>query len=167
MTRDIPAAARDALDEHPAFESQNGGFTITTTAFDSVVTPNGMDDERISYTVTVRVPTLEAATADEVGDAVGADWLRTLTRRLEDAPAATRKDVTLDSFTVEQQHGEVRIEYAFTWGNPAGAADIAKTLVEFVEGTYVEGIVPGYEYEPPVADLLASATQGGKSGTPL
>ncbi|MEF8975818.1 MAG: DUF5813 family protein, partial [Halapricum sp.] len=44
-------------------------------------------------------------------------------------------------------------------------------FVEYVEGTYVEGAVPGYDYEPPVADLLNQAQSGGsqgdRGGTPL
>jgi len=68
---------------------------------------------------------------------------------------------------VDAHDGTVRIEYVFADRSPATAADIATAFAEFVEGTYVEGVVPGYEYEPPVADLLAQASQGEKGGTPL
>ena len=167
MTHDVPAPACDMFGKHSSFERCDKGFTVTTTSFEGLVTASTADGSSLTYTVTVRVPTLDAATADDIGDAVEADWLRTLRRRLEDAPGATRRAVSLDSFAAERYDDEIRVEYVFTWGDPASGADIAATFVEFVEGTYVEGIVPGYEYEPPVADLLARATQDGSSGTPL
>ena len=49
------------------------------------------------------------------------------------------------------------------------AADAVAT-VEYVEGTYVEGIIPGYEYTEPVTVLVqraADAAGGNKGGTPL
>ncbi|HET7324617.1 MAG TPA: DUF5813 family protein, partial [Halococcus sp.] len=56
----------------------------------------------------------------------------------------------------------VVIECAFIHDNPTRAAEAAKALIEYVEGTYVEGIVPGYSYLPPVADLLSRARQHGE-----
>jgi ATP phosphoribosyltransferase len=44
-----------------------------------------------------------------------------------------------------------------------GAADIAKAFVEYVEGTYVEGVIPGYEYADPVAGLRQRARQTGEA----
>jgi len=61
--------------------------------------------------------------------------------------------------------------YEFTLGSADRAADVAKAFVEYVEGTYVEGIVPGYSYEGKVADLVSDASSGGGDGevggTPL
>ena len=62
---------------------------------------------------------------------------------------------------------DVFVTYGFEWADPDRAAGIAKTFVEYVEGTYVEGVVPGYEYQSPVADLLERASQGEGGGTPL
>ena len=80
---------------------------------------------------------------------------------------ATRSDIDLETFDVERDGEDVYVTYGFEWDDPGRAADIAKTLVEYVEGTYVEGVIPGYEYESPVADLLDRASQGEGGGTPL
>lgn len=163
MTDDEPARLAAAFDEHGSLTRQEGNWAVTTTAFDATVTPD--PDGR--YTVTVRAPTLQAATTDEVDEAVAADWLRTFRRRLEDAPAATRRSVELDNRAVDATDGTVRVSFEFACADPAGAAEVATTLAEFVEGTYVGGVVPGYAYEPPVADLLAAASHGEQDGAPL
>ena len=80
---------------------------------------------------------------------------------------ATRSDIDLETFDVERDGENVYVTYGFEWDDPSRAADIAKTLIEYVEGTYVEGVIPGYEYESPVADLLDRASQGEGGGTPL
>jgi len=98
-------------------------------------------------------------------------WLETLERRLEDAPKSTRVAVDLDEYTVEADDEAVVVTYRFSLGGEREAADVAKTFVEYVEGTYVEGIVPGYEYVGVVADLVSAASTGGsegsRGGTPL
>jgi hypothetical protein len=169
MTEGLPAAVERAFDRHDGFERRDDGFVVTTTVFEGRVTALETPGGETAYTVTVRVPTLQAATADDVGDAVVGGWFDTLARRLEDAPKATRADVTLRTFDVERESGSVVVTYTFEWGDPDRAADVAKTFVEYVEGTYVEGVVPGYEYESPVADLLQSASRGDATGggTPL
>ena len=166
MSTDVPEPVATAFDQHEAYERSGDRFALATVAFDGEVTVVG-DGERTRYLVTVHAPTIQAATADHVGDAVVRGWLETLERRLAEAPKATRASVALVEFDVEELGDEVRVEYTFEWGDPGRAAEIAKTFVEYVEGTYVEGIVPGYEYEPPVSDLIAGASQGGEGGTPL
>ncbi len=166
MSDDIPDPVREAFAAHDAYEPGSAGFALTSITFDAELTATETDGT-VSYRIAVSAPTLDAATTDQVGDAVVADWLRTLRLRAEDAPKATRATVELDEFAVTQTDDEVHIEYRFTWERPTQAADIAKALAEFAEGTYAEGIVPGYEYEPPVSNLLARASHGGASGTPL
>ena len=157
---------QDVFENHEGFEAGTEGYEVKTTTFEGTVVVSE-DSEKASYTVTVRVPSLDAATADDVSKVVALDWFETLERRLEDAPKATRTSVTLDTFDVENVGEEVRVTYEFSTGIPETAADVAKTFVEYVEGTYAEGIIPGYEYEPPVSDLIASASQSGDQGTPL
>jgi len=166
MSNDLPAEVAAAFDDHDSLRTHDGSGVVTTTAFNGTVTAD-TGEGPTAYTVTVVVPTIESAASGEVGDAVAADWLRTLRRRLEDAPTATRAAVDLDSFEVETRGDTVHVEYGFSYTSPARAASIATALVEFVEGTYVGGIIPGYEYESPVADLLSQASQGEKGGTPL
>jgi hypothetical protein len=166
---DVPEAVERAFDYHDSFERNGDAYVVTTTAFEGRVSAVDGPEYYSAYTVTVRVPTLDGATADEVGDAVEDGWFETLERRLEDAPKATRADVELDTFDVERDGEDVYVTFGFEWGNADKAADIAKTFVEYVEGTYVEGVIPGYEYVSPVADLVDTASQegGGGGGTPL
>jgi hypothetical protein len=170
MTNDVPESAARAFDHHDAFESSEDGYRVTTTAFEGVATAADAEAWRTAYTVTIRAPTLERSTVDEVGDAVADGWFDTLQRRLEDAPKATRTEVDLDEYAVERDDDDVLVTYGFELGNADTAARVAKTFVEYVEGTYVEGIVPGYEYEGPVAELVDQAQtngDGGAGGTPL
>ncbi|MFB6233388.1 MAG: DUF5813 family protein [Haloarculaceae archaeon] len=181
MTDELPDAVETAFERHEAFERAGDGYVVATTALEGRVTAVATPD-LFAFTVTVRVPTIEAVTVDEVGEAVAEGWFDTLERRLEDAPKATRSDVELARFDIEREaqpdgnhdvqgsggDGEdAYVTYVFEWDDPGRAADIAKTFVEYVEGTYVEGVVPGYDYESPVADLLDSASQGEGSGPPL
>ncbi len=159
--------ARELLGGHEAFERAADWFTVTTVPFENRITVTDSEGPHLNYTVRVTVPTLQAATANEVGGAVAAGWLETLERRLEDAPKATRARVEVTEYSIEQVGGDVTVTYTFASAVPGQAVGIARTFVEYVEGTYVEGIVPGYEYEPPVSDLLADASQTGSGGTPL
>jgi len=175
MTDDLPDRAVRAFEAHDAFERADDAtaaddtawFEVTTTRFDGRVTAAETDDWAPEYTLEVRAPTLSAATADSVGDAVEAGWFKTYELRLEDATMSARHDVDLKQQRVFEEAGDAVAVFVFEWGNTDHAPDIAKAIAEFVEGTYVEGVVPGYEYEPPVADLLAQASQGEKGGTPL
>jgi len=168
MTGELPDSAERAFEYHDAFERDGDGFLVTTTTFEGRVTAVEGPEHLSAYTVTVRVPTLSAATADEVGEAVAEGWFETLERRLADAPTATREDVDLGTFDVERDEPDVFVTYGFEHGDADRAVAVAKAFVEYVEGTYVEGIIPGYEYVPPAAELIDSASQGGGGGgTPL
>ncbi|WP_336002202.1 DUF5813 family protein [Halorientalis halophila] len=173
MTDDaVPERAARAFDAHDAFEQADDGYELTTVAFDAVVTADETDDWALAYTLVVRAPMLSSAVDGEVGDAVEAGWFDTFERRLEDAPTVTRTDVELDDLTLTEVDGEAVAEFAFTFGNADRVPDLAKAFAEYVEGTYVEGVVPGYDYEGVVADLMGSAASAGGSdgergGTPL
>ena len=168
---DVPDDVADTFGSRDTFVASGDGYVVETTSFEGHVTASGRDDWQTDYEVTVRAPTLQAATADEVGEAVRDGWLDTFQRRLEDAPKATRVVVELDDYTVERDRAEVVVTYRYSLGGEGEAADVAKAFVEYVEGTYVEGIVPGYNYVGVVADLLNSASTGGsegsRGGTPL
>jgi len=142
-------------------------YAVESTAFDAVVTATPSDGVGHRYEVVVQIPSLDAATADHVGPAVQSGWFETMERRLAEAPKATRATVDLSQFrlaTVEDAEA-LRVTYAFEYGDADRAATIAKTFVEYVEGTYVESTIPGYEYEDAVGDLLATATgTGGAAG---
>jgi len=156
---------RQAFERTDAIEAREDGYTVTTTVFDSRVTVT--DGEVPVYVVTMEVPTLATATEDDIGPAVAEGWLETLERRLAEASKATRRRIDLDRFDLDSDGESVRIEYKFTHENTDVGVDTAKTLVEYVEGTYVESTIPGYEYTDPVSTLLAAASQSGEGGTPL
>lgn len=166
MSENERSQGEEALAAHDAFEPTETGFTLSTTTFEAVVTVETRSDGE-QYSVEIRVPTLDSTTVEDVGPAVSRDWLETFERRLSDAPKATRESVEIDELQVSEEGDSVIVIYRFSWQNPTTAAEIAKTFVEYVEGTYVEGIIPGYEYTSPVADLISDASQGGDGGTPL
>jgi len=172
MTRKLLDDVREAFEAHTGYDVAADHAVVTTTPFNNNVTVEETDvDWSQRYVVRVVVPTLSAVVKEVVGPAVVDGWFETLERRLEDAPMATRANVELDTFDVQRTDETVEITYAFTSGSESQAPDIAKALVEYVEGTYVEGIVPGYDYQPPVAGLLDQAqsgsAQGKRGGTPL
>ena len=171
MSDEVPERATRAFERHEAFVRDGDGYAVTTTRFDGVVRIAETDEWALRYTLTVRVPMLSTAVEGPVGDAVEAGWFETLERRLEDATMATRADVELGTYAVEEDDGDAVVEFGFAYGNADRAPEVVKSMAEFVEGTYVEGVVPGYDYRGPVAALLSQATQGdedgGSSPTPL
>jgi hypothetical protein len=168
---DVPDDVADVFGSRDTFVASGDGFVVETTSFDGRVTASEGEKWRTDYEVTVRAPTLQAATAGDVGPAVRDGWFETLERRLEDAPKSTRVTVELDDYTVERDDEAVVVTYRFSLGGEREAADVAKAFVEYVEGTYVEGIIPGYDYVGVVADLMNTASTGGsegsRGGTPL
>lgn len=168
MTDETPEAVRTAAEARDAIEPVDDGYRVETTQFDARVTATEASDWATAFTVTVEVPILSSTVDGEVGSAVEDGWLDTFERRLADAPAATRVQVD-PSCTVEVDGDTVIVTYEFEYGDEGTGLDVAKTFVEYVEGTYVEGVVPGYDYQPPVSDLLSEAGQGDgdRGGTPL
>lgn len=154
--------ARQAFERHTAYSTEDGEYILGTTAFDSrvVASESDADSWMLRYRLTVRTPTLASAVEEDVGPSLREGWFETFKRRLEDAPGAVREDITLDDFSARSDDGEAIAEFAFQFGNSDRAPDVAKAIAEYVEGTYVEGIVPGYTYRPPVSELLSNAHQG-------
>ncbi|MFB6311223.1 MAG: DUF5813 family protein [Salinirussus sp.] len=169
MTDDVPSAVAEVLRNHTAIAENDGQFRVNSTVFEATVDAEEVETGH-RWVVTVTVPGISAATSDPVGEAVADGWFETFERRLADAPKATRAALDLDDLAVERAGLDVIVTFAFVWDNPHRAVDIAKTLVEYVEGTYVEGTIPGYTYQSPVSDLLSAADSGGdaeRGGTPL
>lgn len=177
MTDDVPADVERALERHAALERADDGYAVTTTPFDAVIVPEPAEQEGrdASFDVRVDLPTLDAAVAGEtVADVVEDGWFDTFELRLADAYDALEVD-SLAEPTVDRADDTVHTRFRFTaWSAEAGVDD-AKAIVDFVEGTYVQGVIPGYEYEAPVSGLLARATQSAdgsgdgaeRGGTPL
>jgi hypothetical protein len=165
----LPESAERAFDAHEAIEQEgNGdGYVLTTTNFAGRVTAEPTDEWAHSYTLTVRAPMLSRAVEGDVGPDLESGWFDTFALRLEDAPGAVRDGVDLETLDVRREGGDAVAEFTFEWGNADRAPAIAKALGEYVEGTYMEGVVPGFDYRDPVASMLSTASQGEGTGTPL
>ncbi len=166
MTDDLPERAVRVFERHDAFERDGTWFEVTTTTFDSRVTATDSDGDEwaLSYVLEVRAPMLSSATEDPVGPAVEAGWFETYELRLEDAAMALRWDLDFDGQRVIEEAGDAVAIFEFELGNADRAPETTKAIAEYVEGTYMEGIVPGYEYRPPVSSLLSRARQSGSDG---
>jgi len=159
MTEASGRVAR-AFRDHGAFDRvDEGRFESTTTAFEAVVKASEHDG-RIDYVVRVRAPSLSAAVEDGVADVVEEGWLETFELRVADADGVVRGDHDIDP-TVGLADGDVVVEFAFTDINERRGVDDAAALINYVEGTYVQGLIPGYEYVDPVAGLVDQARQAG------
>lgn len=164
-----------AFESHEAFVVADDGYDLTTTVFETTITaeqPPDQDRRDGRIAITVFLPTLSAATVDDVADVVEDGWVETLERRLEDVFTVAGTD-THEEPRVERDEDVVRVHLEYVaWDADDGVTD-AKALVEFVEGTYAQGIIPGYEYRGEAAALLESARERGQgagneeSGTPL
>ena len=157
----LPERVERAFADHEAYEPADGAtFAVTTTPFDAVVAVQA--GESVVAAVSVWVPKLSAAvTPDEhVADVVEDGWLETFERRMEDAdqPLSAGRDVDP---AVRVEGDEVVVEATVEAGAPGTAAADARALVEYVEGTYMEGVVPGYDYADPVAGLRERALDAG------
>ncbi|WP_200530734.1 DUF5813 family protein [Halorubrum sp. LN27] len=161
---ELPGRVRRAFADHGSFEPAGDGlWTAETTPFDAEVCAEPAADGRIRFSVTVRVPTLSATTADEVADVVEEGWIETFELRVVDVGGVTRGDRAFDP-TVSIGDDEIAVAFELTDSNERRGVDDAGSLIDFVEGTYVQGVIPGYEYTEPVDGLLSAARQQGNGG---
>ncbi|WP_337681002.1 DUF5813 family protein [Halorubrum lacusprofundi] len=161
---DLPDRVRRAFADHGSFEPVDEGVWVAeTTPFDAEVRAEPAADGRIHFVVTVRVPTLSATAADEVADVVEEGWIETFELRVVDVGGVTRGDHEFDP-TVAVAADEITVDFELTEINERRGVDDAGALINFVEGTYVQGVIPGYEYTEPLDGLLSAARQQGNSG---
>jgi hypothetical protein len=173
MTDDDPAALRRAFARRDDFHASGDAFTHETTVCTARVELAAADGDRDgAVTLTVRVPTLHAAVDGEVADVVADGWLETFDRRIEDAFDVART-VDHDVPAVAREGDDVVVTLGYRARSARTAVEDAKALVDFVEGTYAQGVIPGYDYGEPVASLVQRATEnaqgegGDRGGTPL
>jgi len=154
-------ANHDAFENRDEGEGETKGYVATATPFEARATARGRD--RPTFEVTVRLPTLPAVVAGEVGHAVADGWYETLTLRLEDAYDVTRDADGDLAVRRNPDTDTVRVTFSYS-AAPRQGVDDAAALVDYVEGTYVQGVIPGYDYEEPVAGLLARARENAQAG---
>ncbi|MBZ6493467.1 DUF5813 family protein [Natrinema longum] len=160
---DFPAPVARELESHDAFVRSDAGYDLTTTVFETTITADDAEGKRDGrFRVTVVLPTLDAAVADEVvAPPVEDGWFETLERRLRDVFTVAHTS-THDEPVVERDGDDVQVTLEYTaWDAGEGVAD-AKALIEFVEGTFAQGIIPGYEYRGEAATLLENAQNRGQ-----
>lgn len=166
MTDELASQVERELVDHGAFEPAEEGFTVTTTAFETIVSVEAVDGS-VAFEVRVTVPSIDAVVADEaVAPVVREGWFETFERRLEDLDGALYEDA--EDPMVSLRSDSVVVETGFTTAVPARGVTDAKAVADYVEGTYLEGVIPGYDYTEPVASLLDRAEErsGAEDGRP-
>ncbi|WP_306056228.1 DUF5813 family protein [Natronococcus wangiae] len=172
---ELPAAVDRELESHDAFAASDDGYDLTTTVFETTVTATDAEGKRDGrFRVTVTLPSLDAAVADEtVAPVVEDGWFETLERRLEDTFTVAHTS-THEEPAVDREGEDVRVTLEYVAWDAAEGVEDAKALVEYVEGTYAQGLIPGYEYRGPAATLLENAqnrsqeaSEGGSGGMPM
>ncbi|WP_255170436.1 DUF5813 family protein [Natrononativus amylolyticus] len=170
---DLPGAVDRALEAHDSFAPTADGYALETTVFEAIVTAAEAPGERDgAFHLIVDLPSLSAATHDPVDPVVEDGWFETLERRLADVFSVARTS-THEEPRLERDPERVRVVLEYVAWDAEEGVDDAKTLIEYVEGTYAQGIIPGYEYRGAAATLLESAQQRGqqadgeRGGTPL
>ena len=165
---DLPDPVARELESHDAFEptTDDDSYELTTTVFDATVTATEAEGKRDgAFRVTVTLPTLDTAVAGEaVAPVVEDGWFETLERRLEDVFTVAHT-TTHDEPAIERDATDVTVTLEYVAWDAGEGADDAKALIEYVEGTYAQGIIPGYEYQGAAATLLENAQSRGQQAS--
>ncbi|AUV83182.1 hypothetical protein C2R22_17290 [Salinigranum rubrum] len=158
---ELPGRVRRAFADHSGFEEAGiDEYVSTATPFDATVTVETDDDGHVRFTVEIRVPTLSAVVDGDVAGVVEEGWTETFELRVEDVDGVTKAERGLDP-TVRHLDDELVVTVTYTDINERRGVDDAAALVTFVEGTYVQGVIPGYDYTEPVTSLMSSAKDAG------
>lgn len=142
----------EAFERHHDFEGEDGEYAVTTAQFEATVTAG----ER--YHLRAELPTLDAVVVGEsVADVVEEGWFDTFRRRVADLSGVTTGSV--ESPTVSLADRTVVVETTFDATEPA---EDALALVNSIEGTWFQGVVPGYDYRGDVQAMRERAHQRGQ-----
>jgi hypothetical protein len=160
---ELPGRVRRAFRDHGSFEQRDDDtFESVTTPFDGIVEASAPEGGRVGFDVTVRVPMLDEVVEGEVAEVVEEGWFETFSLRAVDVSGVTSRERDLDPTVSETVHDGTRVAVvaaAFEDIDERRGVDDAGALIDFVEGTYVQGIIPGYDYTDPVAGLIDRARQ--------
>lgn len=162
---DSVARARRAFDDHPAFEARSENeYVEVQTAFDTTVelSPAG-DGKTVRYRVTVEVPMLDAIVENEtVAPVVESGWFETLELRLDDAHTVTKTNDATPP-TVIQEDDTVAVIVSFETERAEDGPVDGLAIGKYVEGTWLQGVIPGYEYGEPAKSLIERAEQDAEN----
>ncbi len=155
---------RAAFERDHEFERAGDSYRLTSTPFTLIVRCNTDSTGALAYTVETRVPSLDAAVADErISDALLEGWAEPMEQRLTDVHQATSLDEVDVSCAWDRERFTATFRFRRHARAPAPLEEI-RAIAGYVEGTYLQGTIPGYTYRSPVDDLLEKARERA-SGT--
>jgi hypothetical protein len=142
----------ESFAEHRTFEARGDGYAATTARFEASVTPGR------PHRLRAELPTLDAVVVGEtVAEVVEEGWFETFEARLAGLDGVTEGSV--EPPAVSREEDTVVVEVAFEGGGDP--ASDAAALLNFVEGTWIQGIVPGYDYREDVQSVRERARDRG------
>lgn len=163
-----PESVRRALETHSGFEPtpDPDRYRSTTTVFDAIVELS-TDEDATALTVDVRVPMLDEVTVDPVADVVEDGWYETFSLRVADSSGVTtiqREQSPSVRRSIDDDGTRVAaVEMTLSDVDPQRGVDDAVAIIDFIEGTYLQGVIPGYAYTEPVTGLIATARSAAGS----
>lgn len=105
------------------------------------------------------LPTIDAVvTGDPVASVVAENWEETFRRRVADLPQVV--DGRAEAPTVTRDRETLLVETVMT-AAPPSVPSVAIATTNYVEGTWIEGIIPGYEYNAQVQAIRERARATG------
>ena len=110
-----------------------------------------------TVTLLQELPTLDATVVSEtVAPVVAEGWQETFERRATDVTNLVTA-LTGDP-EVGTEAGTLRVRMTFA-DTPENLPEAVRNAANYVEATWVEGIIPGYEYEPRVQAIRDRASE--------
>ncbi len=153
MTADPTDTLRGAAGFH---EQADGAFVIEGLDFEGAVT---VEDDRVRLEQTL--PMLDAVVIGEtVAPVVEEGWAETFERRARDVTNLESVPRTDLSIELGEEAITVRMSFDAETVDPEGVSHAAN----FVEGVWVEGIIPGYPYDEQVQGIRDRAADTGGTG---
>ena len=154
-------AARDALAAAAVtVPTEAGAFSLEATVFTISVEPTSADGDP-AFDLRALVPPLGMVTEEPLPPVVEDEWFRTFELWLDDVAGATRGHEALEVRT-ERGPAMIAVDVTVVDRNVDRALEDLTAIAEYIEGTYAEGIIPGYSYTDVAQTLLERAT--GASG---
>jgi len=161
---ELPGRVHRAFADHTSFEQvDDASFESTTTTFNGIVEADHVDGH-IRFAVEIRVPLLNAVTEDEVAEVVEDGWYETFELRVGDIGGVFRTERDLEP-SVTRDGETITVEASFEDINERRGVDDAGAVIDYVEGTFVQGIIPGYEYTEPVSSIINRARENAGGPT--
>ncbi|MFB6086429.1 MAG: DUF5813 family protein [Halodesulfurarchaeum sp.] len=155
MSEGLAAAFRD----RPGFHAEKSDiFGVEALEFEARVTVG-----KGTVTLVQELPTLDATVVGEtVAPVVEDGWEETLERRVMDVTGVVDP---VSGPSVKRRDGTIRVEMELEDGGKP-VAEAVRHAADFVESTWVEGIIPGYDYDERVKRIRNRAMETAESGTP-